>query len=91
MFGNRVQVGPVEGETETIRKTFPVKPYCPVRVTVELPDSPDRAVILPGLNATVKSLTFTTTIVVRVREPLEPTTVTVKVAADVPVQERVEF
>ncbi len=86
-----MQAGPVDGQTETVRRIIPVKPYCPVSVIEELPYSADSVVIAPGLSPTEKSRTFTFTLAVWDRELLNPTTVTVKLAAVVPVQERVEF
>jgi len=50
-----VQVRPVEGEIVSVSETKPLKPLCPVIVTVEVPEAPARLVTAVGLAAAVKS------------------------------------
>jgi hypothetical protein len=55
---DKVQVNPVEGETDTPSETVPVKPCWAVTVMVEVPDAPARAVTLVGLATILKSCTM---------------------------------
>ncbi len=73
--GVRVQVRP-EGEAEYVRVTVPVKLLTGAIVNVELPDAPARTETLVGLAARVKSVTWTVTVAVCVRSPLDPMTET---------------
>jgi hypothetical protein len=73
--GATVAVRPIEGVRR--RLTFPLNPLSPVTVKVELPVNPARMVILVGLATMAKSTTWTLTIVVWVRNPLELVMVTV--------------
>jgi len=71
-----VQVKPA-GETEEVSATVPVNPWTGATVIVEDAAVPDVVVTDVGLAVTVKSLTVTATVAVRVRPPLVPVTVTV--------------
>ncbi len=53
LVGDRVQVRPLLGETDEVRPTVPVKPFCAATVIVEVPVAPARTVIVVGLAATV--------------------------------------
>jgi len=61
-------VGP-EGETDTTRLTFPVKPLWLFKATVETPDEPDWIVRMVGLELIMKSPTMTVTLTVCDRPP----------------------
>jgi len=60
-----------------VRFTVPVNPPIAVTVQVLVPDPPWAIVRVLGVHVSVKSWTFTVTIVVWLREPLAPVTVTV--------------
>ena len=89
LVGVRVHVRPA-GETVEVKATVPVNPFTGATVIVEVTAVPELVATLVGLAVTVKSRMFTVTVAVWVREPLVPVTVTVKVPAVVPVQDRVE-
>ena len=76
LVGVRVQVKPA-GETEEVSATVPVNPWTGATVIVEDTAVPEVVVTDVGLAVTVKSLTVTATVAVRVRPPLVPVTVTV--------------
>jgi hypothetical protein len=56
LVGVRVQVRPA-GETEEVRPTVPVKPFCGATVIVEVTAVPALTGTLVGLAVTVKSVT----------------------------------
>jgi hypothetical protein len=60
-----------------VRETVPVNPPIAVTVQVLVAEPPCATVMLLGLHVSVKSSTLTVTIVVWVRDPLVPVTVTV--------------
>jgi len=90
LVGLNVQVIPVAGDVLKVRDTTPLNPLTAVTVMVEDPEVPEEKVTLVGLAAIVKSCTVTVTVAEWDSVPLVPVTVTVNVAAVVPVQERVE-
>ena len=49
LVGLRVHVRPVLGDTEDVRDTVPVNPFCAVTVIVDVPVAPARTVTLVGL------------------------------------------
>jgi hypothetical protein len=57
LVGESAHVKPVEGETDDVRETVPVKPWSPVIVIVEAPGAPASMDKFVGLAATVKSWT----------------------------------
>lgn len=59
LFGDNVQVRPVEGDTEELRATVPVKALIDPTVIVEVPVLPAIAVTDVGLAVTEKSGTAT--------------------------------
>jgi len=65
------------GEAATARLTVPLKPPRELMVMVLLPELPCAIETDVGLAVIVKSWTFTVTIVLWVRDPLVPVTVTV--------------
>jgi hypothetical protein len=75
LLGVIVAPRPIEGVST--RFTVPVNPLSAAIVTVELPLAPARIVMAIGLAARAKSTTFTPTVVVCVRVPLELLMVTV--------------
>lgn len=65
------------GVTCAARLTLPEKPLKLVNVNVDVPDDPIRIEREVGLEATLKSMTFTATLTDRVRLPLVPLILTV--------------
>lgn len=59
LLGVRVQVRPVEGETDAVRATVPVNPLIGATVMVEVPATPTSTVTVVGLAVTEKSGTAT--------------------------------
>ena len=57
LFGDRVQVRPVDGEIAVVRLTVPENPLRPVTVMAEFPVPPEGKFMVAGLAATVKSCT----------------------------------
>ncbi len=53
LVGVSVQIRPLLGETDDVRLTVPVKPFCAATVIVEVPVEPARAVIVVGSAVTV--------------------------------------
>jgi hypothetical protein len=90
LVGLRVHVSPVAGDIVDARDTTPLNPFCAVTVIVDDPDPGEAKVKLVGLAAMVKSWTVTVTVAEWDSVPLVPVTVTVKVAAVVPVHARVD-
>ena len=62
LFGVRVQVSPVNGETTEAKLTTPLKPCRAVTVIVEVPETPARTVTEVGLAVIVKSCTVSVTV-----------------------------
>ncbi len=83
LVGDRVHVRPAGVEAEAVRATVPVNPLTAVAVIVEVPDAPANiwaGVTVPA--AIVKSTTVKViAVVVWLRVPSVPVTVTVYVAA----------
>ena len=75
LAGVTVAVRPIDGVS--VKLTIPLKLFNDDIVSVELPDVPDRIVSGDGLAAIVKSTTWTPTVAVCVRDPLELVTVAV--------------
>jgi hypothetical protein len=75
LLGVIVALRPVE--VVSARFTVPVNPLSAFTVTVELPLAPARIVMVVGLATRAKSTTWTATMVVCVRVPLELLMVTV--------------
>ena len=75
LLGAIVAVSPIDGVR--MRLMVPLNPFSPFIVIVELPVPPARIVVIEGLAAIEKSTTWTMTVVVCVRVPLELLTVTV--------------
>src|SRR2546430_17665581 len=48
LVGVSVQIRPLLGETDDVRLTVPVKPFCAATVIVEVPVEPARTVIVVG-------------------------------------------
>jgi len=71
-----VQVRPA-GETDEVRLTVPVNPFCGATVIVEVAAVPALTEKLVGLAVTEKSVTVYVTVAVWDIEPLVPVTVTV--------------
>jgi hypothetical protein len=69
LLGVIVAPRPIEGVRA--RFTVPVNPLSAAIVTVELPLAPARIVMVVGLATRAKSTTWTPTVVVCVRVPLE--------------------
>jgi hypothetical protein len=59
LVGARVQVNPVDGDTDATRLTDPVNPLIAVTVIVEVPEVPALTGALVGLAVTEKSGTAT--------------------------------
>ena len=57
LVGDRVQVRPVDGETEAVRLTIPANPLRLVTVMPEVPVPPEAKLTVVGLAVTVKSWT----------------------------------
>jgi hypothetical protein len=55
LVGLRVQVNPVDGDTDDVRLTVPVNPWTDVTVIVEVPVTPALTVTLVGLALIAKS------------------------------------
>ncbi len=53
LVGVSVQIRPLLGETDDVRLTVPVKPFCAATVIVEVPVEPARTVIVVGSAVTV--------------------------------------
>jgi hypothetical protein len=75
LVGTVVAVRPID--EVRIRFTAALNPFIAVTVTVELPVEPARIVIMVGLAATAKSTTWTLTVIVCVKVPVELVTVAV--------------
>jgi hypothetical protein len=75
LVGDRLQLKPAEGETATASETAPAKPLKPATVTVEFPIELDETLTLVGFAVMVKSWTMKVTIVLWLRPPSEPVTV----------------
>jgi hypothetical protein len=69
LVGAVVAVRPIDGLR--IRLTVPLNPFSVMIVIVELAAAPARIVMVVGLAATTKSITWTLTVIVCVRVPLE--------------------
>jgi hypothetical protein len=74
LVGFKAHARPVEGETDEVRVTVPLKPFNAATVIVEVGVEPMRAVMLVGLEVIVKSVMLTVTVAVWDREPLLPVT-----------------
>ena len=59
LVGVRVQVNPVDGDTDDVRLTVPANPFIDAIEIVELPEVPAVAKTLVGLDDTEKSGTAT--------------------------------
>jgi hypothetical protein len=86
LVGAKEHDRPAGVETDTARFTVPVNPFSAVRVIVEVPEEPTR--IWDGVTALAVMLKSAcgvkVTLTVRVRVPLVPLTVTVKVTVHDP-------
>ena len=91
--GLRVQISPVEGETDGISVTVPVNALIDVTVIEEAPAIPATTVTLVGLAFTEKSGTAMLYAMAALwdRVPLTPVTVTAKLPLVAAVQESVEL
>ena len=69
LVGTVAAISPVDGLT--VRLTVAVNPFSPIIVTVELPVAPASSVMVVGLAVSAKSTTWTLTVMVCVRVPLE--------------------
>ena len=83
LVGAREHIRPAGVDADTARFTVPVNPFNAVRVIVEVPDEPARIWVgVTALAAMVKSAPgLTGTVTVRVRVPLVPVIVTLKLMA----------
>lgn len=66
LVGDRVHVSPVDGETELVRVTVPVKLLSGATVIVEVPATPAVVETVVGLAETEKSPAATLTVAVNV-------------------------
>jgi hypothetical protein len=62
LVGFRLHARPVEGETDEVKVTVPVKPFNGVMVIVEVAVEPTRVVALVGLEVIVNSVMLTVTV-----------------------------
>jgi len=69
LVGTVAAISPVDGVT--VRLTVAVNPFSPFIVTVELPVVRASSVMVVGLAVSAKSTTWTLTVMVCVRVPLE--------------------
>jgi hypothetical protein len=62
LVGLRVQLAPLEGETDDVKATVPVKPFTGPTVIVEWTVAPAVELMVVGFADTAKSLTVTVTV-----------------------------
>ena len=88
LVGARVHVRP-DGDMLEVSATVPLNPLTAVTVIVDVPEPATMKPKLAGLAVSVKSRTVTVTLVLWIRDPLVPVTVTVYVPLE-PEQESVD-
>jgi len=86
--GTNVQVNPLDGDTEDVRVTVPVKPPIEEMESADEPVTPAFTACDDGLALREKSTSETVNVTVaeRVSEPLAPASVTVKEPSVVPLE-----
>ena len=77
LVGFRVALIPVVGAIVSLNPSVPMNPFTLARVIVDVPDAPIGMLTLAGLEAIVKSVTFTITVAEWTMEPEVPVIVIV--------------